>query len=70
MNIDTALQKLGSLSESELKHCIQRVDVEIDYYNKCIRNYDAKKLEKYGLPYLKRLDDKRQKFIDQLNKLG
>ena len=69
MNIDTALQKLGSLSESELKHCIQRVDVEIDYYNKCIRNYDPKKLEKYEFPYLKRLGDKRQKFIDQLNKL-
>jgi hypothetical protein len=69
MTIATALQKLDSLTESELKHCIQRMDVEIDYYNKCIKNYDPVKLEKYGFPYLKRLDDQRQKFIDQLNKL-
>jgi hypothetical protein len=69
MTIPTALKKIATLSVEELKHCIQRMDVEIDYYNKCIKNYEPKKLEKYGFPYLKRLDDQRQKFIDQLNKL-
>jgi hypothetical protein len=69
MTIYTALEKIATLSADELKHCIQRMDTEIEYYNKCIRNYDPQKLEKYGLPYLKRLDDQRQKFMDQLNKL-
>jgi len=69
MTIDTAIEKIDTLSATELKHCIQRMDVEIDYYNKCIKHYDPTKLEKYGFPYLKRLADKRQKFIDQLNKL-
>lgn len=69
MTIHTALEKLEILSVAELKHCIQRMDTEIEYYNKCIRNYDPIKLEKYGFPYLKKLDDQRQKFIDQLNKL-
>lgn len=69
MTILTALEKIDTLSATELKHCIQRMDTEIEYYNVCIRNYDPYKLEKYGLPYLKQLDDKRQRFIDQLNKL-
>lgn len=69
MTILTALRKINTLNKSELDHCVQRMDAEIEGYNLCIKNYNAYKLERYGLPYLKRLEDKRQKFIDQLNKL-
>lgn len=67
MTIYKALKKIDTLNKSELEHCIQRLNVEIEGYNRCIENYPPDKLKKYGLPYLKRLMDQRQKFINKLN---
>ncbi len=64
MTIETALGKIDALTECELKHCIQRIDEEINYYYICIKNYNSERLKKYGLPYLKRLEDKRKRFTE------
>jgi hypothetical protein len=67
MTIYKALKKIDTLTKPELKHCIQRLDAEIEGYYRCIENYPPDKLKKYGLPYLKRLMDRKQLFTDKLN---
>ena len=70
MTIYTALKKIDTLNESELNHCIQRLDDDIRGYLKCTESYDKDKFRKYGVPYLDRLKGYQQKFIDQLDKLN
>ena len=63
----TALQKIDELSKCELMHCIQQMDIEINYYHQCIKNYPPERLEKYGIPYLEKLEKEKQTFVDKLN---
>ncbi len=69
MRIIQALEKIDTLTKCELEHCIQRLDEEIKYYQICVKNYNKEKMEKYGIPYRKMLEEKRQKFVDKLNLL-
>lgn len=67
MTILKALQKINVLTKSELKHCIQRMNIEIENYKLCSKNDRPYIVKKYGEPYMKRLEAQRQKFIDRLN---
>jgi len=69
MTIETALKKIDTLSKEELIHCIQRIDTEIKYYKFCIRNYSPDKMKKYGIPFIKRLETKRETFNNKLSEL-
>jgi hypothetical protein len=68
MTIHTALKKVDILSKGELEHCIQRMNMEIDYYKFCIQHYPPDRLKSCGLPYMDRLKQQRQIFINHLKK--
>lgn len=67
MTIFTALEKIDSLTPYELKHCIQRMDVDLKYYEICVKNYPPERMIKHGIPYRKLLEERRKKFEDKLN---
>jgi len=69
MTILKALKKINTLTKCELKHCIQRMDTEIEGYKMCSENDRPEIVAKYGIPYVIRLEEKRQKFIDRLKQL-
>jgi len=69
MTIFKALKKIDSLTKEQLKHCIQRMDIEIEQYHYCIKNDSTDKLIHYGIPYLKKLNEQRQKFVDGLERI-
>ena len=69
MTIFKALQKIDALTKEELKHCIQRMNTDINYYRICIKNYPPDRMKRFGVPYLKRLMNQRQKFIKRLKQL-
>jgi hypothetical protein len=69
MTILKALKKVDNLTKTELKHCIQRMDTEIEGYLFCSRNYPPDRWKRCGLPYLKRLEKQRQTFVDRLKQL-
>ena len=69
MTIYTALKKIDTLTEGELKHCIQLTDIEINNYNITTKNYSQYNIERYAIPYMKILMERRQTFIDRLNQL-
>ena len=69
MTIFKALQKIDTLTKEELNHCIQRMDIEIDHHKICIKNYPPNRMERCGIPYLKRLEERRKKFLDRINQL-
>ena len=62
-----ALQKIDTLTKGELIHFIQLMDTEIAYYEQVIKNYPPERMEKYGIPYMKKLEEQKQKFVDKLN---
>ena len=51
MTILKSLRNIDTLSKSELEHCIQRMDIELENYERCIKNYSHVQLKKYGIPY-------------------
>ncbi len=67
MNIRTALEKIDSLSIEELRHMSQLCEIEIINYEKSIKNYDELMMERYGLPYLSRLKERKQEFDNRIN---
>ena len=66
MKIDTALQKVEFLNIAELNHCIQRCNMDVEHYKKAIANYPEDRMEKYGIPYLKVLQQKLKVFEEAL----
>ena len=66
MTIHTALEKIDVLTKEELKHCIQLTDIEMENYEKCIKNYSPYMLKQFGMPHYKSLAEQRQKFVDKL----
>ena len=50
-----------------LEHRIQLKQFEIDNYNACIRNYPPDRLDRYGKPYLQRLENDLQILNNQLD---
>jgi hypothetical protein len=66
MTILTALEKIKELSVDELKHCIQLTDNDIEFYKYCIRNYQTDRMTKFGIPHMKRLDERKKAFQDEL----
>lgn len=69
MTILKALKKIKTLTKSELEHCIQRMDTDIEYYRVCCRNYPPDRFKRYAIPYFNKLNDQRQKFVNQLKQL-
>ena len=69
MHLQNYIKNIAKLDAEQLKHAIQLSDVAIDNYKVCIKNYSEYKLEKYGDPYLKKLQERHQKFVDRLNEL-
>jgi hypothetical protein len=45
------------------------MDTEIEGYKMCSENDRPEIVAKYGIPYVIRLEEKRQKFIDRLKQL-
>jgi len=66
MNIQTAIEKIDSLSLTELNHTLQLLDVQIKNYTLLIENYPPDRMERYGKPYLKRLSDQRDMFLEKI----
>jgi hypothetical protein len=69
MTILKALKKINTLTKCELEHCIQRMNTEIEGYKLCSENDRPEIVAKYGIPYVMRLEERRQKFIDRLKQL-
>jgi septin family protein len=69
MTIFKALQKIDALTKEELKHCIQRMNIEIDNYKICCKNYSPDDMKRFGIPYKKSLMEQRKKFIKKLKQL-
>ena len=67
MKKQTALEKIKTLTMAELDHRIQLMDYEIEYYKLCIQNYPPERMEKYGKPYLKKLEEQKQVFVEEKN---
>lgn len=63
MNIYNAIERVEDLDQTELKHCLQLIDVEIARYEQIIRNYSTEKMEKYGRPMLDRLNHMRSEVL-------
>ncbi len=68
MNISTALRKISTLTVAELDHCVMRIDIDIVNYQYASLNYNEKNRSTYAVPYLQRLQDQKQQFIDELEK--
>lgn len=66
MNLYKALAKVDKLSPAELRHCIQLMDIEIQNYSRCCKNYGPEKWEKYAEPYLNTLQRRKERFEMQL----
>lgn len=66
MTLYNAIKKIDSLSEDELEHCIQLSIIEIVNYDNVTKNYSPAKMEKYGIPYKKKLIEQRRAFEDKL----
>ena len=69
MTILKALKKINTLTKCELKHCVQRMNVEIENYKICSENDRPEIVAKYGIPYVIRLEKQKQKFIDRIKEL-
>lgn len=67
MTIHTALKKIDSLTPSELRHCIQRMDIELKNYERVVLNYSPYMMKRFGLPYAKMLEGQRQQFVNKLD---
>jgi hypothetical protein len=68
MHINKALDKVDELTEYELRHFVQLIDVEIDTYRRVIANYPQDRIEKYGVSYLAKLKQRRDVFAAELSK--
>jgi hypothetical protein len=66
MNILTAIKKINTLTKEELKHCVQRMDIELKNYEKVIENYPSDRLKKYGVPYREILEGYKKQFENKL----
>lgn len=66
MKIQKALERIAQLDEKELRHFVQLCDTELQSYRSCITNYPPDRLEKYGLPMMRRLQDNRDRFAAEL----
>jgi hypothetical protein len=69
MNIYNSLKNINKLSKTQLIHCVLLMNIEIQNYEFAIKNYDEKKMKKYGTPYLNKLIDMRNKFQSSLDSL-
>ena len=69
MTILKALQKINTLTKCELKHCIQRMDEQIESYKICSENDRPETIKRCGIPYMMRLEKQRQTFINRLKQL-
>lgn len=67
MNIHKALKEIDTLSKEELKHCIQRVNIDIEHYKMAIKNYSPYKMKNYGIPYLQELNRRKKQFEGAYN---
>jgi hypothetical protein len=70
MDLYKAFLKVDKLSPAELRHCIQLMQISIDNYHNHIKNYPPGRLERFGKPYLKTLQDRKQRFEDRLKTLN
>ncbi len=66
MTILKALKKIDTLNKCELKHCIQRMNEQIESYKLCSENDRPETILRCGIPYMRRLKKQRQQFIDKL----
>ncbi len=69
MTILKALKRIDSLSKSELEHFIQLLEIDIKNYERSCKHYPPDKALKYGKPYMDRLVERRQLFINKLKQL-
>lgn len=58
MDLLKAFDKRESLTDSELERLIQRLRTEVTHHERAIANYPEDRMEKYGTPYLLRLQDR------------
>ena len=65
MNLITAVNKLNSLSKDELKHCIQMCQWEIDNYEQVSKNYNFAKMQKFGIPHMTKLKERKKQFEER-----
>lgn len=66
MHITTAIEKLESLTLSQVKHLLQQCEQEIVQYKYCISNYPPDRMEKYGKPFIEGLEARRDKVKSRL----
>lgn len=66
MTINQALDKIDTLTQSQLVHMEQLCQVEIDNYLICIENYPPERMEKYGKPYLALLQERKKAFTGRI----
>lgn len=66
MNISKALKKINDLNQQQLEHFYQLANEDVLRYKHVIRNYSPEDMEKYGLPYLRRLEAIRDEFESYL----
>lgn len=67
MHIFTAIKNVKKLSDAQIQHFIQLMDVELKNYAKVCENYPEEKMEKYGRPYIKILEDRKNIFVGEMN---
>lgn len=67
MHLQRARQKLKTLTEAELEHCIQLAQAEIDNYAQSIENYPPERLRKYGTPWMANLVNRKLVFQKELH---
>lgn len=69
MTLHTADRKLETLSIAELTHCVLLANIEIAHAISSSRNYTLSDTRRYAIPYQRKLEARRDRFIARLKEL-
>jgi hypothetical protein len=66
MKVSTAIKRLSSLTEEELRHMVCLAQHDIDNYKRVIRNYKESDMHRFGRPHLVKLEKAKAVFESTL----
>jgi hypothetical protein len=70
MHINTALKKVTSLTNAQLRHFVRLCDDEIVNYRRVIANYSPELMESNGQPFLNQLYARQDVFHREMDRRG
>lgn len=65
MFIENAYERRATLSDAELERLLAALKDEVERYRYAIRNYPPDRMERYGRPFLVKLEDR----VDMVRRL-